>query len=267
MYAYFRRFPHFGSFLFIFLSFSLIFLLGAQTSSPSAATEPVAPSAFAMPADFAPLPLTLSSDRASQQKRLAALLRGFEAVQSAEVLLNGEMPQGVAAQVLLKPRAGRELPPEMLESLARLLTEACPGLQSARLTIIESNGELLYAQGQVQTAALPVHRQSPVPWLLGVLVLGVGIAVAVRQTWLKRSLAPADPFAFLNGLDARHLQGLLRDERPELAAVLARQVQGPSRRRIEAWLRGRQVGAPRHELEKEVRDALMEALRRKYQRL
>ncbi|MEN6402254.1 MAG: hypothetical protein ABFD94_09960, partial [Armatimonadia bacterium] len=88
MYAYLRRCSHSGSFFFIFLLSAFAMPLGAQTPPPAASAE-VAP-AFAMPADFAPAPYALPSSRASQQKRLAGLLRGFEPVQSAEVLLTGE---------------------------------------------------------------------------------------------------------------------------------------------------------------------------------
>lgn len=267
MYAYFRRFPQFGSFVSVFLSFSLVLPLRAETPLPSAAAEVVAPSAFPMPGDFAPSPLAVPSARASQQRRLAGLLRGFEAVQSAEVLLTGDTAQEVSAQVLLKRRAGRELPPDVLESMVRLLTEACPGLQQARLTMIESTGKLLYAQGQVQPPSSPPHRRSPTPWLLGALFVGLALALASRQPWKRRSPAPDDPLDFLKGAEAGRLQRLLSDERPEVVAVLARQVQARTRRRIEACLQGQPLKPPQQEVEGAVRDALLMALRRKYQRL
>ncbi|MEN6304840.1 MAG: hypothetical protein ABFD96_19070 [Armatimonadia bacterium] len=239
--------------------------LGAQTPPPAASAE-VAP-AFAMPADFAPAPYALPSSRASQQKRLAGLLRGFEPVQSAEVLLTGEAAQELSAQVLIKPRAGRELSPEVLESLIRVLTEGCPGLQPARLTVVESNGKLLYAQGQMQTPDLPARRQTPIPWLLAALVVGVVAAVAARQPWKRHTAEPAGPFDFLKGAGANSLERLLADERPEVVAVLARQLHGPLRRRVEAWLQRQPTMAPQHELEGEVREALAAALRRKYHKL
>lgn len=267
MYAYFRRFPQFGSFVSVFLSLSLVLPLRAETPLPSAVPELVAPSALAMPVDFAPSPLAVPSVRANQQRRLAGLLRGFEAVQSAEVLLTGGPAQEVSAQVLLKRRAGRELPPEVLQSLVRVLTEACPGLQPARLTMVESTGKLLYAQGQVQTPSSPAHRRSPIPWLLGALFVGLALALVSGQPWKRRSPGPDDPLDFLKGADAGRLQKLLSGERPEVVAVLARQVQPRTRRRIEACLQGQPLKPPQQELEGAVRDALLMALRRKHQRL
>lgn len=227
---------------------------------------------FSLPSDFAALPGTSQYARNAQQRTVAGLLRGFEAVAGAEVVISGPEPTP-AVNVVLKPRPGHPLAASLLDSLSRLILGAVPGLTPERLQITATTGQTLYAAGQVEAPALPAGSTSAyLPWLLGLAVLA---AAAVAWPYLRRRSRPAAAavsgggLEFLDSLDNDSLMRLLAAERPGLIGVLYALAGEHTARRLRRFARrrGLVLKAPDRELDPAVVQAVTAALRRKAERL
>lgn len=216
-----------------------------------------------MPADFAPLPGLVPGTSAAQQKRLSSLLRAFEAVQSAEVLMAGQAPN-LAAQVVLKPRSGRTFTAETLTSLAAMIEQATPGLTRSRLTILQSDGTLLYSEGQCRIPeAAPARTLPPVQWLL--LALFTVAALVVVLTRRRTPEAPGgEHFAFLSQCDDQTLRAILARERPEVVGVLLQYGDGNTARRLRRLLGQAAVPQPARPVETDTLALLETAVQRAY---
>jgi len=243
----------------------------APPASPAGGAVTAA-SPFTFPSDLAGLPGTPQYSRGAQQKTLAGLLRGFEAVTAAEVVITGP-DDAPRVSVVLRPRPGRLLDAELLGSLTRLLLGAVPGLLPTNLQISSTTGQLLYGDGRVLSVPAPRSSSADhLPWLLMVAMLG-GLAAAWPH--LQRRRRPVsqggpeghrDPFA---ALDDRTLARVLDGERPGLATVLQTVVGGRDARRLARYARRRRLPAPPGpaDLDPEVAEAVLAALQRRGEHL
>jgi len=237
-------------------------------AAPPAAAPPPAPSVVpAAPFEFAPMPLPLPAAGATQHKQVAALLRGFEPVQRAEVLFSGEAGKDLALQAVIKCRPGRTLDAAALQALAQLICAGVPGLAPERLNVATSDGRLLIVGGKVQPLALAPSPLSGSRGLLLLLALAVG--AGAWALWRLRGGTPRadeETLEALIALQPRPLARLLRQERPEMAGLILSAVEPRLARRLQQALRAERIAAklPPHQPEPAAAQA---AARLLYERL
>jgi len=194
-----------------------------------------------LPTAFAPAPFALPGSTQALEKQLGNLLRKLEAVQSAEVLIIGADTPGPLLRVLLKPRAGQPLTPELITTVSELLSGAAPGIAREQIIIADNTGRLLYDRGQVMTAP-PAEPLARAPWLWLALAALAALAVAWSTArgplWRRRGGAapPPDENAWLQRADPRSLAEALARERPEIAALVLSRMPESSARRLRRLL-------------------------------
>ena len=120
--------------------------VAAQTPSTMAPRRQALPAVAGLPSDLVPLPGSPQYLRASQQRQVQTLLRGFEGIAGAEVIIAGEAPP-LSACVVVKPRPGARVDGELAETMAQTVTRAVPGLTLRDVMLIDSSGRALYVDG------------------------------------------------------------------------------------------------------------------------
>lgn len=237
-------------------------------ATPGAVSAPITPApAFALPSDFAPVPGTPQYLRTTQQRQVTALLRSFEGIAGAEVVLSSDAGP-LRASIVLKPQAGRHFTPEFVNSLSQTVLTAVPGLAAENLLLAETSGTVLYASGAVvAAAALPASPHGYLAGLLGgaalvALLLAGGIAYRWRRG--PRRVAGGE-LAFVVPLRDAELDLLFAGEGPAAPGLVAL-VGGPAvRARLQRYARTRrlELRVPERTPGEDMRRAVVLALRRK----
>jgi hypothetical protein len=197
-------------------------LAGAALAQSPSVPVPSLP----LPTDFAPAPLALPGSSQAAQKQVSAMLRRFSAVQSADCFLLPQSPSGLLLKVILKPRAGRRIDPSTLATMVEVMKGSVPGVDPRRITVVDTEGALLYQDGQSLVAQVPPRGllRRYVPLLALALVLALGLAAFVRL----RDSRPRP--RGLSSVSAQQLTEALAGERPEIIALaLSRLPQGTAR--------------------------------------
>ena len=236
---------------------------------PPATPTPSPQPTFSLPSDFAPLPGFPQYSRNALQKQLSAVLRTFEVVAAAEVVITGEEGKNLAAKVLIKRRPGAALQRDLILSVVQMVEDTMPGLARDRIFIADSAGHPLYVAGQVQpVATAAASSASSLGWLL-LGVVGLAVAAVLAVVWRWRRLPEAGPeaggLAFLSSLKDEGLAAVLAGERAEMLSVLC-VVGGPVvAKRLRRYALRRHLPLPgtARTIDSEVGKALAASLRRK----
>jgi hypothetical protein len=179
------------------------------------------------------------------------LLRSLEAVAGAEVIVTGT-PDAQGVKVLLKPRRGARLTPQLAQSVADLACAAIPGVIPERVTVVEASGRVLFDRGMAVAApAGMISQPGYVGGLLGgALVLGLAgwWVVARRQRPVARGNWPGQEVDFLAALPGPQWARALAEESPQVLAVLLRSGNPAVVRQVRRYARRQGLGitpAPR----------------------
>lgn len=257
-------------------SLSLFLLLLWAPAAQCQATAPHVPavassSSLSLPSDLLPLPGTPAFQRGQQQRQLAAVLRGFEGVTSAQVVIAGE-PAGPRVSVLLKLNPRTRVRPALVESMASVVLSAVPGLVPERLTLTTATGETLYAGGapRIERGPPPV-RSAGLSWAPA---LAGGLLAVLLTGWCYwRSRSPRNVpdetgLGFLATLNHRQLDVLFQGERAEVVGILATMCSPTTARRLQRYARSRGLTrpAPSRGPSREVRQVVALALQAKARR-
>lgn len=197
--------------------------LAAAPAQPSPATSPPADTpnpSLPLPGAFAPAPFALPGSRQAAQKQLCSLIRRLEPVQNADLLVTGD-GSTFSCKLLLTCRPGRRMTPATLESIIQLCSGSLTDLTLKQLSILDTQGNVLYRDGSVQSDAFPPPvGPHPLPWLLAasaLAVIGTFLALQGRRVSRTRSDGFWDSLTRHQEAD---LLSLLLGERPEMAGLL-----------------------------------------------
>lgn len=231
----------------------LFVLLLAVAAAAAPSSPPPSVSSLPAPLSFASAPLPLPGTDAAACKQAVAMLRRFEAVQSAEVYLTGAGSGLRALRVIVKTQPGRPLTAPVLGTMVELLDGSLPGVGRQGLTIADTTGRLLWAQG----AAMAAESKSPGRpwwWPAGLALLVVGGAVGLLWRGRRSRPAPAE---------VRRVVAMLACERPEVAALALTLLPEATAARARHALRRRGLEIPEHApaVKPLIRQALSEMLR------
>ena len=213
--------------------------LTALTAAMAQAPAPSSPAALPSLSELAPAPFALPGSTQSLQKQIVNLLRKLEPVQSAEVLITAQEPEGSTLRVIVKTRANRRLSPEIITTMSEMLTGVVPGIAPDHVTIADSTGRLLYDRGQVTTPppAQPLAAY-PWAWLLLAAVAAMAVAWTTTRGLRGRTNAPAGAERlWLERVDQRVVAQILARERPEVAALVLSRMPEPGERRLRRLLK------------------------------
>ncbi|MHB8995946.1 MAG: hypothetical protein ACYC63_11940 [Armatimonadota bacterium] len=216
-----------------------ILLAAAWAQSPPVPQTPVSEPhpTLPLPGAFAPAPFALPGSQQAAQKQLCSLIRRIEPVQTADLVVTGDGADR-SCKLLLTCHPGRRMTAVTLQSIAHLCSGSLPGLTPERLSILDTDGQVLYRDGSVQAAALPPPvGRSPLPWILVACLLGlIGGSMALQG----RRASRARPDDFWGGL-TRHQEAdvlsLLLAERPETVGLLLANLPPPLADRLRKKLR------------------------------
>lgn len=183
---------------------------------PASQSHPMLP----LPGAFAPAPFALPGSQQAAQKQLCSLIRRVEPVQTADLLMSGE-GSNLSCKLLLTCRPGRRMTAATLQSIAHLCSGSLPGLTPERLSILDTDGRVLYRDGGVQAAALPPPvGRSPLPWIVVACLLGlIGGSMALQGRRASRA-RPDDFWGRLTRHQEADVLSLLLGERPETVGLL-----------------------------------------------
>lgn len=170
------------------------------------------------------------------------MLRGFEGVTSAQVVIAGEAAAPrVSVLVKLNPRA--QLRPALVQSMADVVLSAVPGLVPDRLTLATTAGDTLYADGAPRIEAeRPLGRSRGLPWAAP--LAAVLLAMSFTGWFFWRGRRPRNGLdetglGFLGALNHHQLDAVFRDEREELVALVASLCDVKTARRLRRYARSR----------------------------
>lgn len=237
----------------------------AQLPTPSVPASASPVRSLPLPTTFAPAPFALPGSRQAAEKQLCSLVRRLQPVLTADLLVSGDEP-ALDCKVLLSCRPGHQMTPEALQGIALLCTNSLPGLSSQRLSILDTQGRLLYSDGQVQTTSLPPPgRANPLPWLLVAAALAVvGAFLAVQG---RRAVAPtaAGAWAGLTRRNEPELLSLLAGERPEIIGLLLENLPAPVAKRLRRQLQRNQItfATPAMAVDAQVLETVKRSLQRR----
>ncbi|MGC9320450.1 MAG: hypothetical protein ACP5KN_20620 [Armatimonadota bacterium] len=232
-----------------------------------------------------PLPGTPAREDEDAARHLERALAAFEGVQSAHVIIS-RSPSSEANARVRRAAVQLGLTPEhrpshrWVDGLSAFILAAVPHLQARELTIVDATGRTLFARGSparfMTAPASPAPdstQPSPPaglsPWTIVAVALVCAGAVAVVLLRGVRLRPPQEPqptaseFAFLTSLSDDGLRTALRGERPEVVAMVLKQVGPRDAQRMRGVLELPSMTAPAAEPDPEVVSAVAEALHRK----